>query len=404
MFEYGGKNDFGERFDFFEWTAPYYETPKEVYIALAGLNLNGKTLKSINAIGSCRGVGSKQSLYRIIRQAGIDLEDNWEKTYKHIDKVLVPWELHSCEPLQFAFEDGTSLEILPIEEGGARIGINSIPVGLVDGLNRSNVDMNIFFRELLGRRLSDTNLYVETISTKTINGYTFKRNGGEARIRKEYKIEFSFEGAHKLTLSANSYSWYRIAATGDFWETLGQPDRIPFKRKKESVKEYEQGEIEITNGIDCGGVFLINATSKNDVIEFTDLDCFCISIDDVDVETYLAHFLYKYYDPEIQRELDWEDPGFDWHDNNLYSFDDMKRILADIREVIKLLREDYDNPVLKPVKAYWVVSNRDISEEETNNLRRQKVLEAVDFYERFCNRIEKMMKLPGTDIMSFTGP
>jgi len=129
-----------------------------------------------------------------------------------------------------------------------------------------------------------------------------------------------------------------------------------------------------------------------------------MGFDDVDVETYLAHFLYKYYDPEIQRELDWEDPGFDWHDNNLYSFDDMKRILADIREVIKLLREDYDNPVLKPVKAYWVVSNRDISEEETNNLRRQKVLEAVDFYERFCNRIEKMMKLPGTDIMSFTGP
>ena len=397
MFEYGGKNNFGERFDFFEWSAPYYETSEEVHAALTRLNLEGKTLKSINAIGSCRIMDSERSLYHIIRLAGINLEEDVRETYEYIDKVLVPWELDSCEPVQFVFDDGTSLEILPIEAGGARIGINSIPAGLVDGLNRSNVDTNVFFRELLGKKLSDIKLYVDTTLREVISKYTYKSK------EYKYKIEFSFGGTRKLTLSAGSYSWYEIAATGEFLETLGLPDRIPFKRK-ESMKNEQQAEIEITNGRDRGGVFLIYALGNNDTIDFTDLDCFGISIDDLDVEIYLSHFLYKYYNPEIQKRLDWEDPEFDWNDNNIYTFADMRQMIAEIREVAKLLQKDYDNPILKSVKAYWFVSNKDISEQESNNLRREKVPEAVDFYERFCDRIEKMMELPGTEIISFTGP
>ena len=30
MFNYGGDNNFCGRFDFYEWSAPYYENPKEV--------------------------------------------------------------------------------------------------------------------------------------------------------------------------------------------------------------------------------------------------------------------------------------------------------------------------------------------------------------------------------------
>lgn len=396
MFEYGGKNNFGERFDFFEWSAPYYETSEEVHAALTRINLEGKTLKSINAIGSCRIMDSERSLYHIIRLAGINLEEDVRETYEYIDKVLVPWELDSCEPVQLVFDEGTSLEILPIEAGGARIGINSIPVGLVDGLNRSNVDTNVFFRELLGKKLSNIKLYVDTTSREVISKYTYKS--------KEYKIEFSFGGTRKLILSAGSYSWYEIAATGEFLETLGLPDRVPFKRKKQSMKKDQQAEIEITNGRARGGVFLIYALGNNDTIDFTDLDCFGISIDNLDVEIYLSHFLYKYYNPEIQKRLDWEDPEFDWNDSNIYTFADMRQMIAEIREVAKLLQKDYDNPILKSVKAYWFVSSKDISEQESNNLRREKVPEAVDFYERFCDRIDKMMELPGTEIISFTGP
>ena len=29
MFKYGGKNKFTKRFDFFEWSAPYYENQRE---------------------------------------------------------------------------------------------------------------------------------------------------------------------------------------------------------------------------------------------------------------------------------------------------------------------------------------------------------------------------------------
>lgn len=57
MFNYGGDNKFHGRFDFYEWSAPYYENPKEVFLALNKLGLKDKTLVSINTIGACILIG-----------------------------------------------------------------------------------------------------------------------------------------------------------------------------------------------------------------------------------------------------------------------------------------------------------------------------------------------------------
>lgn len=136
MFTFGGCNNFNGRFDFFEWSAPYYETPKEVFAALNELGLKGKRIVAINTIGSCKDIGKSNStnLYQTIRNAGIELGENWWE-YPNINEVLLPWNIILCEPIQFVFDDGETLEILPIGDGGARVAKNSIPIGMTDGMN-----------------------------------------------------------------------------------------------------------------------------------------------------------------------------------------------------------------------------------------------------------------------------
>ena len=183
MFNYGGDNYFCDRFDFYKWSAPYYENPKEVFLALNKLGLKDKTLVSINAIGACRNIDNSggTSLYWTIADAGIELGELWWERYEHLDSVLVPWNITLCEPIQFVFDDDTTLEILPIEDGGARIGVNTIPVGLVNGLNPSEVNATALFKEFIGRKLS-TESAVEIAQIVHFD-IVMRREKGNDRIR-----------------------------------------------------------------------------------------------------------------------------------------------------------------------------------------------------------------------------
>ena len=178
MFNYGGDNNFCDRFDFYKWSAPYYENPKEVFLALNKLGLKDKILVSINAIGACRNIDNSggTSLYWTIADAGIELGELWWERYEHLDNVLVPWNITLCEPIQFVFDDDTTLEILPIEDGGARIGVNTIPVGLVKGLNPSEVNATALFKEFIGRKLSNIELKINYNETKRVNEFSIENN------------------------------------------------------------------------------------------------------------------------------------------------------------------------------------------------------------------------------------
>ena len=85
-------------------------------------------------------------------------------------------------------------------------------------------------------------------------------------------------------------------------------------------------------------------------------------------------------------------------------------MLDDIYQVMRMIREDYDNPELSKIKAHWPLypytkKRRDeLSEMEINEVRKKVVPDALLFYERFCARMENMLKIPGNDIMSFAGP
>ena len=88
----------------------------------------------------------------------------------------------------------------------------------------------------------------------------------------------------------------------------------------------------------------------------------------------------------------------------------MKKMIEEIRRTVIMLKEDYDNPTLDEVKSLWTYyqytnkSKDELTAEEVNELRKNAVPVAIDFYERFCKRIENMLKIPENDIISFAGP
>ena len=90
----------------------------------------------------------------------------------------------------------------------------------------------------------------------------------------------------------------------------------------------------------------------------------------------------------------------------------MKLMVSDIRRAIHLILEDYDNFELEEIKSYWSYyryssgnkAKDELTPEEINELRKNVVPTAVDFYERFCSQMDNMLKIPGNNIISFVGP
>ena len=172
-----GNNQFDNRFDFFEWSAPYYNSPNEVMLAIMELPIIGKTVKDIKVIGFVDNPTATQAalLGETLVNAGIELEDCWWENYTNLANVLIPWEVEACEPIQLIFDDNTTLEILPTERGGARIAMNSIPVEIVDGLNQSNFIANKYFAEIIGKTLESFNISVKNTQEYSINSYNVNR-------------------------------------------------------------------------------------------------------------------------------------------------------------------------------------------------------------------------------------
>lgn len=406
-----GNDKFNGVFDFFEWSAPYYSSPKEVVKALNSIRFKGKKVTQINVIGFVGNVGKSggSSLYQKIRDAGIEPEDNWFVTYPYIDRIMVPWTAKACEPIQFVFEDNSTLEILPTEEGGARIGVNTIPIGLTEGLNHSNFNANCFFNEAIGREITSIEMCVERLTTQYIHSYNLDREKPYEETQHEYRFCIDFEDTFKMELVQACESWYIIKMEGS--EGPGWDFQVPYSRVKEATIETEQ--VCIVNGGDNGGIFWIIPISQDGSKRFF-VDNYGISIEDYYVLYYLGKFLCQYFDPDIQEDTgEYGDDGkrrFDCFGGNLYTFDSMRKILQEISTTISILENDYDNPSIDFLKKHlpWhqFTSKRkdELSDAEINELRKKGVPVVVDFYRRFIKRIEAMMRIPGRDIMSFYGP
>lgn len=160
-------------------------------------------------------------------------------------------------------------------------------------------------------------------------------------------------------------------------------------------------QIPIVEGHDCSSYFWImpvkrmEKTAEDDdpVEEYLEEKT---SIEEDNVSQFLYFFLEKYFDSDYPydgiRDEYWE-KEFEWHlEYNIYTYDTMRLMLAEIESCANLLEQDYDAEELAKVKErFW----QDVHTAE----------EIVDFYRRFVRRMRAMMEYaPEYELISFMGP
>lgn len=121
-----------------------------------------------------------------------------------------------------------------------------------------------------------------------------------------------------------------------------------------------------------------------------------ISIDEDTVFELLYYFLLRFFDMDYKYgTLRYEDEvGFLWYlEENIYTFDDIKRMLAEIEQYCEIIKNDFENPVLNELKSRFsetILNDKNI---------------AISFYENFVKRMRDMMdSVSGFNLISFMGP
>ncbi len=126
-----------------------------------------------------------------------------------------------------------------------------------------------------------------------------------------------------------------------------------------------------------------------------------ISIEEGDIECFLKYFLYKYFDKELyinkHRYAFGYIHDFDWYsEENFYTYESMREMLAEIMQTAELLENDYDNPALAEVKKgfsiYYLCAPDEpdyIAHKEENVENHKGVI--IDFYKRFVARMYRML-------------
>lgn len=401
-----GNNDFKGTFDLFEWSAKNYETPQRVLSALKRAEIEGKVIKQVTVIGYADPIPEGITIYDTVTSAGIELGEGWfergsENEYAYLDKVRVPWKAEVCEPFRLLFTDGSTLEILPTGNGSARIAENSIPAEISDGLNPSNFDCEAFFAEAIGKTVENIEICAETKETSHYHTYRGDpRNVIESKESvTEYRLTFSLGNGYEIELSQSLISLYTVGM-----RSRDRGKTIPYARAIEALNE--NGRVTITSGVGHGGTFLIVPADLKGKNDFR-VDCYCMSIEDYDVETYLGDLLRKYFDPKVQipKENRYEGKEFDGNDLNYYTFDTIRRILDDVNALVDSLENGCAEP---PGADRLYIYARDpmngISDAEKDEIIERLRETAIDFYKRFSKRMTSMMSVPDCDAVVFAGP
>lgn len=409
-----GLNDFNGRYDFFKWSAPIYETPEEVVRFMTDLRLGHKVVKSVSVIGAVDEIGGRErnNIYETLSRLGYTLEELSENGYDRMDKVLLPRKATIFEPVQIIFEDGDTLDFLPMQHGGARIAMNTIPAGLTYGMNRSNFDAHrLFGKPLKGAKIQ--NFSMETVETSTRN-YS-RRNVNDTRLKrpdihtaKTYIFEFS-----------NGYRLHIKAEFGNYVLKLFQSYReealIGYPRLKEIEKTVLQVEIETTDNHMAFVPF--NNKKEKELCSHPRhrYSNWHFYTDDYKVSDFLIEILYRYYDESLQTNPDyyrWENEGFDWYGSNLYTYESVRKMITDIRRTAELFEADPCDAALADIKKRFSVYDfnggdydQNYSAEEKVSIINENIHVAVDFYRRFAERLETLLRENADcDMICISGP
>ncbi|MCL2147621.1 MAG: hypothetical protein FWH52_07420, partial [Synergistaceae bacterium] len=323
------------------------------------------------------------------------------------------------DSLETNFKYWSKFELQPVEKLSLKMSINQIPSEITDGTNHSNFDANIVFSDLLGNYINE--LTVQTFHIESeYNNFTHKEVQRFRRYIFLTSGEFGFSITHQLGRRLGG--WYHLELRNQNHFTCDGIELVtkPYKKVKESFKPVRQ--IVIVEGHDYSSYYWIQPVkqlSSQDEGDygFEEFEEGKISIEQDDVFQFLRHFLLKYFDEKfeyIDRASYYEGVFADYLEHNIYTYDTVRAMIAEIRTVADMLINDFDNPDLAEVKSYfspytfYEKKNRravDITPEEKNEIFRANIDIAIDFYERFCRRMESMMAhAPQYNQISFMGP
>lgn len=187
-------------------------------------------------------------------------------------------------------------------------------------------------------------------------------------------------------------------------------------------------EIEIIDGFERGANFWIGAckseNDKSDKFSYFDhvSDISGITLDEVFAFPYVSWFIEKYFEPSIQPYNDeYECNGFNWWGENYYTYDSVKVVIGDLKELIYLLQKkafhmtkviEWQDNVIRYGFDYIFLEKFNLYSEwrSLDKAGKYKFIENncdifINFYIRFINKMEKMMRdNSDCDLICFSGP
>ncbi len=405
-------------FDWHKWNAATYEEPEDIIRAFDALGVCGKKIASIRIIGFASHdahFAARQAQY----EAGVPYEVIDSGGFTYSEQTLVSCAINAIEPMVFTFTDESTFELQPRYRNSLRMSASQIPQDIVDGTNHANINANEIFHDLIGAALRS--LTVQTFSVENIAGPYFNK---DVRLFRRYQFWTGFPGDFGFSITQHGGAWYGIGLRNQkhFSFEGNVIPKIPLGIFNNAIRPVRQ--VLIAEGHEYSSYFWINPVKILDVASEDDYDCISeytveeISIEEDDVSEFLYYFLEKHFDRQLQvtclerREI----REFEWNlQHNLYTYESIQKIIADIRATANMFRNDFDNSSLSEVKArfnlYTLTNDGSICNvsEETGQCRDEVIRENIglvlDFYERFCQRMELMMEhAPQYNLISFMGP
>ena len=201
-------------------------------------------------------------------------------------------------------------------------------------------------------------------------------------------------------------------------------DRNWFESNLEII-EAGNSLIQIKEGSDSGSSFSIAAVKIKDLNSNTDDDSNIedvwddvISIEESDFENFLYPLVSKYFDSNILENKNryGTREGFEWYlTNNYFTFSSVRKMIDELKNIMILLKDDYNNPKLDFIKKNydWIlyldtrVDSRNIGRHGENPELINYVNEIVNFYKRFIDYMERIIdksEKEGYRLISFYGP
>lgn len=406
-----GENDFKENsFDKYRWSANTYETPEEIFACFRELRVLEKTVKGITAIGAIAqySLGSWEKIaVDTLREAGIitkyeveylptrrtvtlndgsvhDLDDCFDL----LRNVSTERKIRLYEPLLILFEDGDVMELYPCASKGLRIGYNTLPKGMQDGMNRCEVDIGSLFDPFMnGCCISTVEIY-STLETKSCI-YNRKK---ETDRRNKYCFCFS---PHAYTPKNPKGGWLHIEEIqcGEYEVSFERTG--PVKCGELAALSGKSFQIPIFEGRHSGGCVNVFPAKENESSfesDSTDIIAICRHM-----PALYWPLLNKYYDPDLPVNKENPHDYYDFYYWNYFTKDSVVKIVEEVRSELEQAR------TLSVLEQEELLScgYRDETEEETIT----RIEEELNFTERFSARLLGMaLNTPGYEYICFEGP